>query len=186
MRRCSIKSLFLLVTLLSFLVISNSVFAKDTYTCGLANGYPPYQFKENEKATGFDTGVIKAIFENIDAQLKLSQTEWDTVVGSVRFGKIDCAIGMGINDTRKMHFDFTIPYYERKSAVFILKSNNQIKSIEDLDGKLITGDRHSFVEVLLKEKGLKPRMKQTKSKEESMRLLKSGRFQAVIAPKAFT
>lgn len=66
-----------------------------------------------------------------------------------------------------------------------MSNNSQIKELKDLVGQNVTGDRDSSVEAQLERLGLKGkiRLKATTSKEESMKLLKSGRFVAMIVPK---
>jgi len=38
--------------------------AKGQYVCGVAEGYPPFQYKAIEGIAGFDVDVARAIFSN--------------------------------------------------------------------------------------------------------------------------
>ena len=103
---------------------------------------------------------------------------------ALRVGKVDCVGGMEINEKRLRIFDFTSRYYNRRSAVFTLQENLFIQSLEDLMGRIIAGDRHSYVEDLLYRKGIKHRIRiwHTQSKDVSLQLLKKGEVIAVVAP----
>ena len=184
-----LKKIFLLIIVaFSFAGISTFYATENkAYVSGIAVGFPPYQYKsEQDEAIGFDAEVIRLLFQKMEKELSFQQMRWDDVVGTLMFtNKLDCITGMEITDTRKKYFDFTSPYYYRKAALFVLSENNHIKQPEDLVGKTIAGDKDSSLETLLEKRGIRKdiRIKQTKSKEESMRLLKSGKFSAMIAPK---
>jgi polar amino acid transport system substrate-binding protein len=163
-------------------------FKNKHYMCGIAEGFPPYQFKnESQEVTGFDVESLKLIFQEAKKQVQFRQMIWEDVVGSLAFtNEIDCVGGMEICDERKRYFDFTSPYFNRKATVFIKANNFQINKLEDLHGKQISGDRHSPVEALLEKKGIKDniRITYTERKVDSMHLLKNDKVTAVIAPKA--
>ena len=155
--------------------------------CGLSDGYPPYQFIDRRKGTtGFDVDVFKELLKSTRQESELLQAHWDDIVPALLYGKeVDCVLGMEMTETRKAMFDFSIPYYQRKTAVFTLASNTELNELEDLVGKKITGDKQSSFEELLKAKQLIDliRIKHTDSKEESFKLLKAGKFVAMVAPK---
>jgi ABC-type amino acid transport substrate-binding protein len=160
----------------------------DTYSCGLSDGYPPYQFvsQDNETA-GFDADVLRLVFSRLQSQIDFHQMNWDDAVALLRLtNRFDCVGGMEITPVREHLFEFTRPYYERNIVIFVLAANDQITGVEDLIGKKITGDRHSSLEQMLERQGVrdKIRIKETKTKEESMRLLKSGDSRAMMAPRA--
>ena len=184
-----LKKIFLLIIAALSFTAMNSCHAtvKESYVSGISSGFPPYQFQNNKnETTGFDAEVIRLLFQKMEKELTFQQMKWADVIGTLMFtNKLDCVTGMEINDARKKHFDFTSPYYFRKAALFIRSENNSIKRLEDLVGKTIAGDKDSYLETLLEKKGIRKdiRIKQTRSKEESMRLLKTGEFSAMIAPK---
>lgn len=155
--------------------------------CGMSDGYPPYQYKDRRiGATGFDADVFRELLKSTKQESELLQTSWDDVVPALFYGNsVDCVLGMEVTETRKAMFDFTIPYYQRKTALFTLANNTEINSVSDLVGHKITGDKQSSLEAMLKQENLYDsiRIKHTRSKEESFRLLKSGKFIAMIAPK---
>ena len=181
----SIKSACLLLLTLTTL---HCHAAQYQITCGVATGYPPYQFQDQRGAPfGFDIEILTLVAAHAGLELIVHQDIFDEVFSTtIHTGKIDCIAGIELSGLRMQYLDFTRPYYERNIVVFALFRNNKINRLEDLIGKLITGDDQSSVDLILREKGLKDqiRIKRTESKSESMDLLASTQYQAVIMPKA--
>jgi len=152
-------------------------------TCGIATGFPPYQFVADGEPTGFDVDVAKAVCARLGALARFEQGDWDNVVSMLLFGRIDMVVGMEVNAFRHEYFEFSAPYAKRHDVVFV-SANSTVTSVEDLFGLVITGDRHSFVELLWKKEGIhqKIRIMQARSKEESMDLLARGETTAAIMP----
>lgn len=157
---------------------------KTEYSCGIALGYPPYQFVGVKGETvGIDYEVTKAVFEGAGLKVKFVQESWDDVMFGLvhNTGKVDLLCGAEINEERKKWLDFSDSYYSRNIVIFTLK-NSKIEKISDLYGQIIAGDRHSFVERGLGEDKNKIRIMSTDSKEESFTKLKEGKVVAVVAP----
>lgn len=152
-------------------------------TCGVATGFPPYQFTIDDKPAGFDVDVAKAVCARLGAVPRFEQGKWDDVVSMLLFGRIDMIAGMEVNAFRHEYFDFSSPFTKRHDVVFVA-ADSTVTRIEDLFGLVITGDRHSFVELHWKEQGIhqKIRIMQVGSKEESMELLARGEIAAAIMP----
>ena len=156
-------------------------------TCGMARGYPPYQFLDDDgDAAGLDAEVARLIFDRLGVRGHTVPGPWDDIVAQLRLGRLDCVCGMEINRARMHFFAFTEPYYTRKVVIFLRLDEAGIRSVGDLVGRAVAGDRNSFVEEYLKERGLLNliRIVKTKSKAQSMRMLKDGKVVAVIAPLA--
>ncbi len=159
-------------------------YGSEALTCGVANGFPPFQFSENEKPAGIDLEILNQVVNEAGMKLNVYQAKWDDVVALLRLDKIDCAAGMEINETRQKMFDFTKPIYARRNGVFVLSENTSVKLHQDLVQKRVAGDRQSFFEKLFEEKNIlhKTRLIHTPTKEASMQMLKTKEVDAVIAP----
>lgn len=180
------KCFYLLLIVLTFPPLAFTASEGDL-VCGVADGYPPYQFKNgNGKPVGIDVEVIKEVGKRLGRNVIFRQTAWDDVVTELRLGKLDCISGIEINQSRRIMFDFTEPFYKRRVAVFVLAENQDIQTLVDLEGKVITGDRHSYVELHFAALGIKNRIRiqQTRSKEQAIQLLIKGDAVAFVAPKA--
>ncbi|MDE3270419.1 transporter substrate-binding domain-containing protein [Pseudoalteromonas sp. G4] len=179
-------SLFSIILLSS--VFSNNAFAKaqSTVKCGMAKGYPPFQFIENNMPTGFDYDVLKQVLSNSQQELMLKADLWDDTVNRLRFDKLDCITGMEISPEREKYFDFTVPYYFRYTSVFVRDELPSIEIVQDLYGKKISGDKHSITETIWQEKHIKDhfRLIQTQSKDQAMQMLATKQTDAAIMPRA--
>lgn len=177
-------ALFLILCVLLF---SLPVAAEgEVLNCGVASGYPPYQFQDEQgQPVGLDVDIMNAVARHMGREVRFYQDEWDNVVSALRLDRLDCISGMEITFDREKVFDFTTPYYRRQNVVFAQESNNAINNLEDLRWKVIAGDRHSYVERQLSSMGLKRqiRIRQAGSKDESMELLRKREVVAIIAPR---
>ncbi|WP_027359597.1 transporter substrate-binding domain-containing protein [Desulforegula conservatrix] len=182
------KAVDTIILLLSvcFLISIPEPVSPNELICGIATGYPPYQFQKNGIVTGFDADVARLVLNRMNMKFRFMQDKWDDIVALLRLGEIDLIVGMEINESRKPFFEFSKEYYIRHDVVFIRADNKDIKHIRDLYDQFITGDRHSFVEILWEKQGIKQKIRiiQTASKEESMKLLYEGRTKAAIMPEA--
>lgn len=181
-RTVAASAAFCLTLLLS---LSSALAGDGAVVCGVADGYPPYQYLDGDGTPqGVDVLVARLVFERMGRKLTIRADAWDDVVASLRLGRLDCVAGMEINDRREVFFDFTTPYYERKVVVFLRADEAGVESVTDLKYQVVAGDRDSFVERSLREQGLhrQIRLVQTRSKEHSFEMLKAGTVVAAIAP----
>ncbi|MCP4114770.1 MAG: transporter substrate-binding domain-containing protein [Desulfobacteraceae bacterium] len=185
MGRGSISVISFCVVLFTSMVAGTAV-CSDELVCGIATGFPPYQFRARGEVTGFDADVARLVLSRLEEGATFYQDSWDDVVGRLRYGNIDLITGMEISGERKRFFDFSTVYYHRYTVIFVRADNSSIESVEDLYKKIITGDRHSFIESHWEKLGIKGRIRirQMKSKERAMELLFQGKSHAAIMPKA--
>lgn len=171
------------LAVLIFLLPGPAMTQEQSLSCGVATGFPPYQFSKDGKPAGFDVDVARAVCARLGKEALFEQRNWDDVVSMLLFGRIDLVAGMEVNAFRFDYFEFSIPYAKRHDAVFV-PANSTVNSVQDLFGRVITGDRHSFVELHWKEMGIYQniRVMQTGTKQESMALLAQGKTAAAIMP----
>lgn len=149
-----------------FLVFLLSVFsflsAKDELKVGISPDYPPFEYMENGKITGFDYDVMVALASEIGAKIEFVPMNFDGLLSSLSVGKVDMVIsGMTKTKERAKKVDFTIPYYKSVSYFVKLKSNNSIKTKEDLSGKKVAAQIGSIqADSVNKIKGVKPMISQ--------------------------
>jgi ABC-type amino acid transport substrate-binding protein len=87
-------------------------------TCGVATGFPPYQFAIDDKPAGFDVDVAKSVCARLGVLPRFEQGKWDDVVNMLLFGRIDMIVGMEVNAFRHDYFNFSTPYANRHDVVF--------------------------------------------------------------------
>lgn len=168
------------------LIFSFSSIISQELLCGIATGFPPYQYDIDGEVTGFDADIAKLILTELEIEYKFVQREWDVVFNKLRTGSIDMIVGMEVNDTRRKFFDFSTSYYKREDVLFIREDNKEVINLEGLYNKVITGDRHSFIDLYWEEIGIRDkfRIRHTDSKATSMKLLLNKEVEGVIMPRA--
>ncbi|MBP8127451.1 MAG: transporter substrate-binding domain-containing protein [Aeromonadaceae bacterium] len=178
---CRCRSLFAL--LLMMVGSGWSVDAKEL-TCGIATGFPPYQYQEGGRVEGFDADVVRLVVAQLGDRCLFVQDTWDTVFNRLRYGKLDLVVGMEINPVRQKYFAFTREYMTRQSVIFVNADSSRITSADQLLGQVIAGDRSSGIEQLWMTQGIRTRyrIRELESKALSMQLLKEDKVQAAIMP----
>lgn len=160
--------------------------AAEKLRCGMAEGFSPFQSLQRGVPAGFDVAVLQQVAQKAQFDLELVAGRWDDMVARARLGQFDCVVGMEITPARQAWFDFSRPYYQRHGNVFVLQRNERYRDLADLVGQIIAGDRDSVLERELSARGIKKliRVRETPSKEASMRLLRDGEVAAVVMPDA--
>jgi ABC-type amino acid transport substrate-binding protein len=102
--------------------------------------FAPFEFKEGNDFVGFDIEVINAICEDQGYKAEITHMGFDSLIPALQAGKADCAIsGMSITDERKKSIDFSDSYFDAGLIIAVAENNNDIKTLDDLQGKKIAG-----------------------------------------------
>ncbi len=91
---------------------------------------------ENDELVGFDVEVGQQIAEALGVEATFVEGEWDGLLAGLDAGRYDIMInGVDITEERADAYDFSDPYAYNRTAVIVSADNNDITSMEDLDGK---------------------------------------------------
>src|SRR5690625_4192523 len=124
------------------------------YTVAKDNGYVQFEYLDEDtgELIGFDIDLINALAEEAGIEIEFGVLEFDGIVAGVSSGRFDIAIaGMTITEEREKSIDFTQPYYEAGLILAVLDGNEDIKSIDDVEGKVVATRTGSTSEKYLKE-----------------------------------
>lgn len=127
---------------------------KEIYVVATDNGYVPFEYIDEDSGDliGFDIDLIKALAEEAGIDIEFEVLEFDGIVAGISSGKFDIAIaGMTITEDRMKSIDFTDPYYEAGLILAVTDENEDIKSIDDVDGKVVATRTGSTSETYLKK-----------------------------------
>lgn len=174
----------LLALVFIFTGVISSAAEQAPFKCGVAVGFPPYQYV-NDKGdiTGLDVEIAKLVFKTAGLKVTFVAHEWDHLVSNLihHTDYIDMLVGAEFDEKRAQLMSFTTPLYLRHTNLFVLK-NSHYKSTEDLYGKIVAGDEGSKFEKNLGDEKNNIRIISTASKEESFKKLKAKQVEGVIAP----
>ncbi|SFE26020.1 transporter substrate-binding domain-containing protein [Alteribacillus iranensis] len=128
---------------------------RPTYSVATDNNYVPFEFidQETDELVGFDIDLINAIAEEAGFDIEIEQMEFSGIVSAIPSGRFDIGIaGMTITEERKENIDFSQPYYDAGLILAVLEgSEEEISSIDDVDGKTVATRVGSTSEAYLEE-----------------------------------
>ncbi|WP_206746992.1 transporter substrate-binding domain-containing protein [Brevibacterium epidermidis] len=111
---------------------------EDSYTYATDTSFVHFEFKEDGKYVGFDIDLITAVADEAGFELKQEVTNFDGIIPGLQTGSFDLAVaGISITDERKQTIDFSDPYCKSGLILGVPTDNEDIKSIDDLDGKTV-------------------------------------------------
>lgn len=133
------KLMTIVLTLALVMSLASMVQAKKLIV-GHDTNFMPFEFKDpaSGKYVGFDIDMWKLIAENLGLEYELQPMDFNGLIPALQSGNIDAAIaGMTIKSEREKVVDFAYPYYDAGLMILVRKDNNEIKSLEDLEGKFV-------------------------------------------------
>ncbi len=91
---------------------------------------------ESDKLVGYDVEVAERIAEKLGVKATFVEGEWDGLLAGLDAGRYDImANGVDITAERQEKYDFSVPYAFNRTAVIVKGDNEEIKAMEDLNGK---------------------------------------------------
>lgn len=91
---------------------------------------------ENDNLVGYDVEVAQLIAEKLGVKATFIEGEWDGLLAGLDAGRYDIMVnGVDITEERAEKYDFSTPYAYNRTAVIVKGDNDDIQSMEDLDGK---------------------------------------------------
>lgn len=102
-------------------------------------GFAPYEYYENSEIVGVDVDIAREIASALGKKLEVKDIAFDSLINELNSGKADfAAAGMSISDERREKVDFSIEYVTSKQVIVVKKGYNKIKTINDLNDKIIS------------------------------------------------
>lgn len=120
------------------LSLSATALAKERIYVGTNAEFPPFEYLENGKITGFDIELMNEIGKVLNADIKIQDMAFDGLLPALQLKKVDVVIaGMTATEERMKTVEFTQPYYTASQVIIVKEGDNSIKSFEDLKGKRV-------------------------------------------------
>ncbi|WP_010631814.1 basic amino acid ABC transporter substrate-binding protein [Sporolactobacillus vineae] len=116
---------------------SSSAAAKKTLRVVNDATYPPFEYLNKGKMTGFDVDIMKALAKAAGYKYNLVNVGWDPVFAELKNKTADLSISaISITSDREKTYDFSVPYFLSTNKILVAK-NSSVKSAADLKGKKI-------------------------------------------------
>src|SRR5690606_25029806 len=105
---------------------------------GTEGTYPPFTFHdETGELTGFDVEIAREVGKRLGVEVEFLETQWDAIFAGLDASRFDMVANqVGINEERQASYEFSDPYITSTAVLVVAKGNEEIKSFEDLEGKL--------------------------------------------------
>ncbi|MGG0288558.1 amino acid ABC transporter substrate-binding protein [Peribacillus butanolivorans] len=100
----------------------------------------PNGYQENGKLTGFDVELTELIAEDLGYKVEWVTSDFSGIMGQLGSGKLDTvANAVAITPERQEQFHFTEPYSYYGAQIVTNTKNTDIKTLDDLKGKTVSG-----------------------------------------------
>lgn len=125
------------------------------FILGLDATFKPMGYTdESDNIVGFDIDLAEEVCRRMGVELVKQPIDWDTKEQDLDAGNIDCIWnGMSINPSRQEAMNLSEPYM-RNDMIFVVKTESDIASQADLDGKTVAVQSGSTAQEILAESGL--------------------------------
>lgn len=106
-------------------------------TIGTEGTYSPNSYHdESGNLVGFDVEVAEKIAEKLGVRAEFIESEWDSLFAGMDSGRIDIVVNeVEASEERREKYDFSEPYTYIQGALLVAEDNDEIQSVEDLEGK---------------------------------------------------
>jgi polar amino acid transport system substrate-binding protein len=146
--------------------------------------FPPMEFVDNGKRTGFDIELMEAIAKNMGKQIEWIDIDFKGLIPGLMSKRFDMAVSaIYITDERKKVVDFTEPYYAGGLVAMVKDNNAAIKKLTDLDGKKVSVQVGTKSVSYLAEKFPKVQRVEVEKNQEMFNLVDIGRADAAVTGK---
>ena len=134
---------------------------------------------ESDTLVGYDVEIAKLIAEKLGVEATFVEGEWDGLLAGLDAGRYDIMVnGVDITEERSAKYDFSRPYAYNRTAVIVSGDNEDIKSMEDLDGKRTANTISSTYAEVAEEYGAE--VTGVDDLNQTFELLLSGRIDATL------
>ena len=157
---------------------------KSTLIVGSEQDFPPFATGlTDETAGGFTVELWKAVAAEADLNYSIRVRPFHELLQDFKAGKIDVLINLAASEQRHEFADFTVPHVVVHGAIFVRKGETSIRSENDFAGKSIIVLSADLAHDYALSKGWKKQLVLVNNAEEGLRLLASGRHDAMLLSK---
>lgn len=122
------------------LSLATSVASAETLRVVTDPSFVPFEMMDQEtgEMVGFDMDIIAEVAERAGFEYDLNTMDFNGIIPALQTGNVDIAIaGITITEERGQIVDFSDPYYDSGLRILIRQSNDEVKELDDLEGKKI-------------------------------------------------
>ena len=145
--------------------------------------FPPMEFVENGKKTGFDVELVEAVAAKMGKKVEWIDIDFKGLVPGLVAKRYEMAVSaIYITDERKKVVDFTQPYYAG-GLVAMVKDGSPIAKLTDLNGKKVSVQVGTKSVGFMTENYPKVQRVEVEKNQEMFNLVDIGRADAAVTGK---
>ena len=146
--------------------------------------FPPFEYSENGKRTGFDVDLIEAIAATLGKKVEWTDIDFKGLIPGLVAKRFDVAASaIYITDERRKVVDFTDSYYPGGLVIMVKKGDTAIHGPEDLAGRKVSVQVGTKSVNFLKEKFPGAQLVEVEKNQEMFQLVEIGRADAAVTGK---
>lgn len=163
---------------------TNSGSEESVIKVGTEATYPPFTYKDKGELTGYDIDVLNEAAERAGYTVEYEPMDFKGLVTALDAERIDMiANQMSITPEREEKYAFSDPYAVSGAQVIVASDNEDIQSIDDLDGKVVGSTQGSVYAKLAEDAGAE--VKYYKGANQVLQDLQVGRLDAALNDRLF-
>jgi polar amino acid transport system substrate-binding protein len=113
--------------------------------------YPPFEYMEKDKLTGFDIELAKLVAKELGKEAAFENMQFSSILPALINGQVDAAIStITITEERKKNIDFSDGYYTETLAT-VFKNEQPITDKSQLESKKVACQMGTTMEIWLKK-----------------------------------
>ena len=154
---------------------------KDTLRVGCELDYPPYCFQSDQgEAAGFSVELFRAAASEMGLEVEFKLGPWNTLKYDLVRGKLDALPLVGRTPERENIYDFTTSYQKMHGTIVVREGEEEIQSLQDLEGKEIAVMKGDNAEEFLRRIQLEADIIQRTTFKRALLELSQGQHDAVV------
>ena len=154
--------------------------AKGEIVVAMEGTWAPWTYHDEAgELVGYDVEVAQAVAEELGVKVSFAESGWDCLLAGLESGRYDIIVnGVEIDEARQEKFDFSVPYAYNRTAVIVRGDNEEIQSMEDLEGKQTANTISSTYAAVAQKYGAE--VTGVDDLNQTFELLTSGRIDATL------
>jgi cystine transport system substrate-binding protein len=146
----------------------------------MEGNWQPWTYEDEAgNLVGFEVEVSTAVAEKLGVTPEYVTGEWDGLLAGVQSGRYDLmANGVGYTEERAEAYYFSDFYAFNRTALVVRSDNDEITSLEDLDGKTTCNSANSTYQLLAEQYGAT--VKDIETLDGTIEELLAGRVDATL------
>ncbi len=146
------------------------------------HNYPPYEFLDADKPTGFNVEVMQAVARVMDLNIEITLGPWSEVRSQLESGEIDALLGMAYSEERAQVVEFTTPHSILFFDLFVRRGSD-LHGLEDLEGKTIIVQGGGLMHDYLVQNHPEVTIVTVQDVPDALRLLAAGKYDGALLNK---